>query len=87
MRLTLRGSFDRRDGKAALTGSLAAGGGAVAGARVAIAAGRPGSTLVRAGSARTGSDGRFREDRRIVEATAFADGAEHYRNHRQYIAG
>jgi hypothetical protein len=70
-RLTLRSTFDRRRGEAELAGSLAAGGITLAGVRVAIAAGRPGSALVRAGSARTGSDGGYRTARRIVGATAF----------------
>lgn len=69
--LTLRGSFDRRERTAALTGSLTAGGVALAGARVTIEAGRPGSALVRAARATTSSDGRFRQERRLVEATAF----------------
>jgi hypothetical protein len=71
VRLTLRSSFDRRDGKAALTGSLTAGGDPLGDTRVAIAAGRQGSSLVPAGGARTGSDGRFRDERRVVDATAF----------------
>jgi L,D-transpeptidase catalytic domain/Putative peptidoglycan binding domain len=71
VRLTLRGSFDRADGEARLTGTVSAGGSALAGARIAIAAGRAGSSLVRAGSATTGDAGRFEEQRRIVEATVF----------------
>jgi hypothetical protein len=70
-RLTLRGSFDRSQGEAMLTGSLNAGGAALAGVRVAIEAGRPGSSLVRAGNATTGADGRFRAGRPVAEATSF----------------
>ncbi|MCC6222932.1 MAG: murein L,D-transpeptidase [Thermoleophilia bacterium] len=76
VRLTFRGGFDRRDGKAVLTGSLTAGGSALAGARVAIEAGRPGFSLAPAGAARTGLDGRFREERRIAGATVFEASVE-----------
>jgi hypothetical protein len=71
VRLMLRGSYEREKGGAKLTGSLTAGGSAFGSARVTIAAGRPGSGLVRAGSATTGAAGRFEETRRIVEATTF----------------
>jgi lipoprotein-anchoring transpeptidase ErfK/SrfK len=71
VRLTFRGSYDREGAEARLTGSLAAGGSVLGGARIAIAAGRPGSSLVRAGSATTGTAGRFEARRRVTEATAF----------------
>jgi hypothetical protein len=75
-RVTLHGSFDRPAGQATLAGAVTAGGTALAGVRVAIEAGRPGSSLVRAGHAQTAVDGRFRTARRIDEATAFRASVE-----------
>jgi hypothetical protein len=76
VRLTLRGTFDAAEGSATLTGTVTAGGTALPGARVEIAAGRSASSLVRAGAATTGTDGRFQERRSITEATVFQASAE-----------
>ncbi len=75
-RLALRGSFDRARGEARLVGALTAAGRALAGARVALAAGRSGSSLVPAGHVSTGAAGRFRVTRRIVDATVFEASAD-----------
>lgn len=71
VRLTLRGSYDRRGRVAVLKGALTAGGRSLVGAPLVVRAGARATALVRSGSARTDASGRFRAERSIVRDTVF----------------
>ncbi len=71
VRLTLHGAFDRARGRAVLSGLLTAAGSTVAGAEIVLFAGRRGSSLVRAGSATTGSQGRYSTRRTLRQTMRF----------------
>jgi L,D-transpeptidase catalytic domain/Putative peptidoglycan binding domain len=76
VQLTLHGSFDRAGGVAILTGALTAAGRPLSGVDVTFAAGQSGSSLVRAGSVATGSQGKFHERRPLSQTTVFGASAE-----------
>ena len=71
VRIMLKGAFDRVSGRATLSGILTAAGSSVAGARIRFLAGHSGTSLGAAGSATTGSQGRFRLRRALLRTTVF----------------
>ena len=71
MRITLSGAFERGSGRALLSGLVTAAGSTVAGAKVTLAARRPGSSPAAAGSTTTGPQGRFRVRRALPRTTVF----------------
>ena len=71
VRITLSGAFERGSGRALLSGLVTAAGSTMAGAKVTLAARRPGSSSSAAGSTTTGSQGRFRVRRALPRTTVF----------------